>query len=139
NIAVARYAVNGSADAAFGTSGTQTVDFSGQDDVGASVSVQSDRKIVVAGSTLGANNDFAVARLEGNSAPAIGTTPASFDAINEDDTANNGTGVSVLASRLNVSDPDGDVAGLAITARDDSHGTWSYSTDGGATWNAIGA
>ncbi|MBP2295727.1 beta strand repeat-containing protein [Azospirillum rugosum] len=40
----------------------------------------------------------------------------------------------------NVTDIDGGaVTGIAITATDTAHGTWWYSTDGGANWAAVGA
>ncbi len=40
----------------------------------------------------------------------------------------------------NVTDVDsGALLGIAVTAADTSNGTWYYSTDGGTTWNALGA
>jgi hypothetical protein len=38
----------------------------------------------------------------------------------------------------NVSDTDSNVPGIAVIAADAAHGTWYYSTDGGATWNLLG-
>ncbi len=39
-----------------------------------------------------------------------------------------------------ITDPDaGAVEGIAVTAVDDSNGTWEYSTDGGSNWTAFGA
>jgi len=38
----------------------------------------------------------------------------------------------------NVTDADGDVIGVAIVAADSTNGTWSYSINGGTTWNALG-
>src|SRR6185295_9582464 len=39
-----------------------------------------------------------------------------------------------------VSDADiGAVRGIAITASDETNGTWYYSTNAGASWNAVGA
>ncbi len=39
-----------------------------------------------------------------------------------------------------ISDPDsGAVKGMAITATDEAHGAWYYSTDGGANWQTVGA
>jgi len=49
-----------------------------------------------------------------------------------------GTLVSTLVG--GITDPDsGAVKGVAISATDTSHGSWYYSTDGGATWSGIGA
>jgi len=40
----------------------------------------------------------------------------------------------------NVTDPDtGAQLGIAVTAADTANGSWFYSTDNGATWNALGA
>ena len=38
-----------------------------------------------------------------------------------------------------ISDPDGAPArGIAVLGTDESHGTWHYSLDNGATWQAVG-
>jgi VCBS repeat-containing protein len=59
--------------------------------------------------------------------------------INEDDVTNAGTLVSDLIAGQ-VTDPDtGALSGIAVTAVDDSNGTWQYSTNGGSTWNSFGA
>ena len=69
-------------------------------------------------------------------------------AINEDAGAP-GVGSGTLVSALvdltppaggldNVTDVDNTVTGIAITARDNSNGTWMYSIDGGANWLAVG-
>src|SRR5690606_30981822 len=40
----------------------------------------------------------------------------------------------------NVTDNDsGALLGIAVTAADTANGVWWYSTDNGATWNALGA
>ena len=86
-----------------------------------------------------------------NAAPVLDAakTPA-FDAVNEDAGAPVGA-VGTLVSSLvdfalpagqldNVSDTDtGAVTGMAVTAADTANGSWWYSTDGGANWNALGA
>lgn len=72
-----------------------------------------------------------------NDAPTLSGGNAFID-IEEDDTANGGTLVSALIAGQ-VSDVDsGASGGVAITAIDNSHGTWQYTTDGGATWAAFG-
>jgi len=54
-----------------------------------------------------------------------------------------GTPVSAIANLTggggldNVSDVDGSIAGVAITAVNSSHGTWYWSANNGATWTAI--
>lgn len=65
DFALARYNVNGSLDITFDTDGIVTTDFSSSDDVGRSVAIQTDGKIVVTGwSSNGINLDFAIARYD---------------------------------------------------------------------------
>ena len=80
-----------------------------------------------------------------NVAPLLDTSvhPA-LDGILEDVTsaANTGTLVSDLISRLGgskITDPGQNNQGIAITAADNSNGAWQFSTDGGASWTAVGA
>ncbi|MGD1714689.1 ExeM/NucH family extracellular endonuclease, partial [Dapis sp. BLCC M172] len=62
--------------------------------------------------------------------------------VEEDTTADGEVGnkVSEIVSLGgNVTDADtGAVTGIAITATDQSNGTWHYSTDGGTTWSPVG-
>jgi PGF-pre-PGF domain-containing protein len=71
-------------------------------------------------------------------APTMSTDTRSPDAIGEDDTTNSGTTVSTLLSSAGTtSDDEGDALGVAITAVDDTDGTWEYSTDGGSSWQSV--
>ena len=73
-----------------------------------------------------------------NDAPVLSGTE-DLSAISENPVSNSGTLVSALISGQ-VSDADtGALSGIAVTAVDNTNGTWQYSTDGGATWNAFGA
>ncbi|MBS0207955.1 MAG: DUF4347 domain-containing protein, partial [Planctomycetes bacterium] len=56
--------------------------------------------------------------------------------INEDATSNSGTLVSALISGQ-ATDPDSAVLGIAVTAVDNTNGTWQYTTNGGTTWTAF--
>jgi len=74
DVALARYTVNGTLDATFGTNGLQTTSFGDGFDAAYAVAIQGDDKIVVAGITdsapgTGINNDFALARYDANGAP----------------------------------------------------------------------
>jgi uncharacterized delta-60 repeat protein len=71
---VARYNANGSLDQTFGSSGWVTTDFDGHKDYAKAVAIQSDEKIVVAGSTHD-GADFALARYN-----ADGTIDGGFGA-----------------------------------------------------------
>ncbi len=75
NFILARYNSNGSIDTNFGSNGKVITDFPGTEDFGNSVGLQSDGKIVVAGSTgnIGVNGDFALARYNSD-----GTLDANF-------------------------------------------------------------
>lgn len=73
--ALARYNANGSLDETFDNDGIATVSFGASNDVVQSISIQPDRRIVIAGySTDGSDYDFAVARVLGNT-----KTVADFD------------------------------------------------------------
>jgi len=75
DFAIVRYNDDGSLDASFGSGGKVTTDFEGANDVGQSVVIQPDGKIVVAGySLIGANADFVLARYN-----ADGTLDTAFD------------------------------------------------------------
>jgi uncharacterized delta-60 repeat protein len=72
DFAVARFNVDGSLDASFGSGGKATADFNGQTDRAFAVAIQTDGKIVVAGSAApatGVSTDFAVARFNSNGTP----------------------------------------------------------------------
>ncbi|GEM_PF-891778 len=67
DFALARYNSNGSLDPEFGNGGIVTTDIGAGDDRGYGVALQSDGKIVVAGSSYnGSNNDFALVRYNSN-------------------------------------------------------------------------
>jgi len=73
-----------------------------------------------------------------NTAPVLLPLGASLPAITEDKVDNPGELVSTILGG-SVSDVDvGSVEGIAVTALDSGNGTWEYSTDGGATWGAVG-
>ncbi|HTT38056.1 MAG TPA: cadherin-like domain-containing protein, partial [Burkholderiales bacterium] len=73
-----------------------------------------------------------------NTAPTL-SGANNLAAINENPSSNSGTLVSALVAGQ-VSDPDpGALQGIAVTAVDNSNGTWQYSTNGGASWNNFGA
>ena len=88
DFAVARYNVNGTLDNTFGNGGKVTTDF-GYSDSGNSIAIQSDGKIIVAGSS---NYDFVLARYNTN-----GTIDSTFG-INGKVTSHIGTGSAVAYS-----------------------------------------
>ena len=64
---LARFNPDGSLDMTFGSGGTVTTDFSGANDSGSALAIQTDRQIVVAGSSSnppGYNANFAIARYD---------------------------------------------------------------------------
>ena len=137
-VALARYSSGGVLDSAFGTAGTTTLNLgdASKDSVGSGVLIQQDGKIEVAGYTsVGATPDnFFLARFVANNAPVAANSSAAFTTIDEGQTNNPGDSVATLISRLGgISDADGDSTALAITAADNTNGTWAYSTDNGAS------
>ncbi len=73
-----------------------------------------------------------------NTAPVL-TGANNLTAIQQNPTVNNGDLVSSLISG-HVIDPDlGQTEGIAVTAIDNTHGDWQYTTDGGTNWTGIGA
>ncbi|MEH2590705.1 beta strand repeat-containing protein [Bradyrhizobium sp. AZCC 1721] len=63
DIAVVRYNADGSLDTSFGDGGRVTTSIAAGNDVGSSVTIQADGRILVAGSSFnGANTDFAIVR-----------------------------------------------------------------------------
>jgi hypothetical protein len=91
-----------------------------------------------------------------NDAPLLADTSVTLSAIAEDAGDDDGSGEdgdndsthnadnpgNTIASILTaaISDPDGvAVEAIAVTAVDNTHGVWQYSTDGGSTWNNFSA
>ncbi|MFN6998225.1 MAG: hypothetical protein ACK4PH_28900, partial [Aquincola tertiaricarbonis] len=74
-----------------------------------------------------------------NAAPVLAPAAPVLPGLTEDDTAHAGqTVASVLGG--SVSDPNAGAAqGVAITAQVAGAGGWQFSTDGGASWQAMGA
>ncbi|MGC2166120.1 MAG: delta-60 repeat domain-containing protein [Gallionella sp.] len=75
DFALARYNTDGSLDTGFGTGGKITTDFANGSDFAEAIGLQSDGKIVAAGSAYnGVNTDFALARFDtaGNPDPGFG-------------------------------------------------------------------
>lgn len=94
--ALTRYNPNGTLDASFGTSGKVTTDFSNEDDTAYGIVLQSDGKIVVAGS---AEQSFALARYKDD-----GTLDSSFGVGGKVSTTFSGLG---SAAHALVLQPDG--------------------------------
>ncbi|MEG3845213.1 Ig-like domain-containing protein, partial [Microcoleus sp. herbarium14] len=90
------------------------------------------------------NNNDVYGTIFGNTAPILTDTVVTLNSILEDAVAPTGA-VGTLISSIaaigtNITDPDtGAVAGIAVTTADTTNGSWFYTTDGGTTWNALGA
>ncbi len=114
DFAVARYNSDGSLDTSFGTGGKVITDFGGFDDIGYSVALQADGKIVVAGFS---NGDFALARYEGvsNLAPVVsaGSTNPSYS---------ENAAATLLDSAITVADDASDFNSGSLTVRFTSGG-----------------
>ena len=74
-----------------------------------------------------------------NDAPTLsGANNLTGIAENVSDASNTGTLVSALISGR-TSDQEGDSVGIAVTAVDNTRGTWQYTVDGGSNWIAFGS
>ncbi|MBI5562645.1 MAG: chitobiase/beta-hexosaminidase C-terminal domain-containing protein [Deltaproteobacteria bacterium] len=108
DFAVARYNADGALDASFGAAGMATTDIGGYDDVANALAIQSDGKIVAAGSSYmwwdsyyGPYYDFALVRYN-----ADGALDASFGALGKVMTEFAGYGAMAAAAAIQ---PDGNI------------------------------
>ena len=75
-----------------------------------------------------------------NDAPVLADTALSLTVVEDAGPPAGAVGALVSAFTGGLSDVDsGAVKGIAITATDETHGTWHFSTDNGSTWQAVGA
>ncbi|CAN5827646.1 hypothetical protein BH11PSE8_BH11PSE8_11700 [soil metagenome] len=73
-----------------------------------------------------------------NDAPVLTPAAPSFSPLTEDQTASAGQSVASIVGS-SITDVDaGAISGIAITGQAAGNGTWQYSTDGGASWSALG-
>ncbi|MDH4369957.1 MAG: DUF4347 domain-containing protein, partial [Nitrospira sp.] len=142
-IGISDVTTNGSGNASFSPTFTATVS------VGSAISATVS-KLDLGDSPI-ETSEFAQNVTATNTAPVLDASKSpALTAINEDAGAPSGV-VGTLVSQLvdftspagqvdNVTDPDaGALLGIAITAADTTNGTWFYSTNNGASWNALGA
>ncbi|HEV8623968.1 MAG TPA: Ig-like domain-containing protein [Acidimicrobiia bacterium] len=117
DFAVARYNTNGSLDSGFSGDGKATTDFGGYEGASA-VAIQSDGKVVVAGHTSGASDDFAIARYQASGGADANSSPAAAP-----DAKTTATDRPVdIAVLTNDTDSDGDT--LSVTSvSTPAHGT----------------
>jgi uncharacterized delta-60 repeat protein len=125
DFALVRYNTDGSLDTSFDGDGKVTTDFGGTNDVGQSVAIQSDGKILVAGvSANGSSVDFALARYNSD-----GTLDISFDSdgrVTTSFAAGSDAGSSVTLQ------PDGKiiVAGQSFNGSNTDFAIARYNADG---------
>jgi len=125
DFAVVRYNTDGTPDTTFGTGGKVTTDIGGSGDYAYAVAIQSDGKIVVAGtSSNGTNNDFAVVRYNTD-----GTLDTTFDTDGKVTTAIGGSYDSANAIAIQS---DGKIvaAGTSFNGADDDFALVRYNTNG---------
>ena len=92
---------------------------------------------VTDGGSLSADATVTVGLTDVNDAPVLSGSPPALDPVSW--SANPGTRVGdLIAGR--VSDADaGALQGIAVVGADTAHGSWQFSADGGATWQALGS
>ncbi|HNB44540.1 MAG TPA: DUF4347 domain-containing protein, partial [Burkholderiaceae bacterium] len=75
-----------------------------------------------------------------NHAPTLADTALNLTVLEDAAAPSGAVGALVGAFTGGITDSDaGALQGLAITATDETHGSWYYSTNGGSTWNAVGS
>ena len=125
DFALTRYNVDGSLDLSFDSDGIATTDFSASTDIGYSVAVQADGKILVAGTSHnGSDNDFALVRYNED-----GSLDLSFDG---DGIATTAIGASHDSGRSVTVQADGKilVAGFSHNGSDFDFALVRYNDDG---------
>jgi uncharacterized delta-60 repeat protein len=125
DFALARYNSDGSLDTSFGTGGKVTTDFNGGYDIGFSVTVQSDGKIVVAGyaTNSSGNKDFGLVRY--NSDGSLDTSFGTSGKVTTDFNGNSDSGYSVVLQS------DGNIVvagGSQSSSRTVSGGNFAYDS-----------
>ncbi len=126
DVALARYNTDGSLDNTFGTNGKVITDIaSNNDDYGHSIAIQSDGKIVVAGSIInGSNWDFVLARY--NTDGSLDNTFGTGGKVITDFAGQDDDGQSVVIQ----SDGKIVIAGQAYNGSNGDFGLARYNTDG---------
>ena len=125
DFAIVRYNTDGSLDTSFDTDGKKTTAIGSGADVANSVVLQSDGKILVAGSSdIGSNYDFAIVRYNTD-----GSLDTSFDTDGKKTTAI-GSGADVANSVVLQSDGKILVAGYSYNGSNDDFAIVRYNTDG---------
>jgi VCBS repeat-containing protein len=92
--------------------------------------------------TLTANAVATITVTAVNDAPVLADTALSLANVNQNAVAPVGAVgslVSTLVGGITDAADGSAVRGVAITATDDTNGTWFFSTNGGTTWLAVGA
>ncbi|MCB0839579.1 MAG: T9SS type A sorting domain-containing protein [Bacteroidetes bacterium] len=122
NFGVARYHPDGSLDQDFGFNGKKQIDFFGDDDFAEAISLESDGKIIIAGTSLNGSGDvfFSVARLNPD-----GSYNLDFDADGKSSWKGAGTDKSVSAKDVAI-DANGNIM-VAGTSDVERHGVANSS------------
>ncbi|MBY4677661.1 DUF4347 domain-containing protein [Marinobacterium arenosum] len=125
DFALVRYDSNGSLDTDFGSNGKVTTDIASDDDIGYSVTVQPDGKILLAGSAKnGSNDDFALVRY--NSDGSLDSDFGNGGKLTTDFAADDDYGYSVTVQ----SDGKILVSGYAYNGSNDDFALVRYNSDG---------
>jgi large repetitive protein len=124
DFAVTRYNSDGTLDTSFGSTGKLTTPIGSGNDLGYSVAIQADGKIVVAGKATGSNDDFALTRYNSN-----GTIDTSFGNAGKIITS---IGSSGDEGQSVVIQPDGKVvvAGYASNGTNNDFALTRYNSNG---------
>ena len=125
NIALARYNADGSLDTSFSGDGKLTTTFGSRNDYGNAIALQADGRIIVAGSSLSTNSDFALLRYlaDGTLDPSFGSGGGVITDIGAG-SIDGGNGVALQADGRIL------VAGSSSNGSDEDVALARYNTDG---------
>ena len=86
-----------------------------------------------------AATDTASILVSTNTAPVLNNALSPvLTAIDENTDTNNGNTIADIIVNGSISDGQGAIEAMAITAVDNTNGAWQFSTDNGSTWTAVG-
>ena len=85
------------------------------------------------------NHDTTVTVTAVNDAPVLADTALTLTVAEDAGVPSGAVGSLISAFTGGISDVDsGAVKGIAVTASDETNGTWYYTTNGGTNWTAVG-
>ncbi|MDZ7858116.1 cadherin domain-containing protein [Sphaerotilus sp.] len=121
--------------------GTVLLDYRGWDQTSGTAGTLADATTVGGATAFSAASERATVTITSvNDAPVLSDTPLTLSVAEDAGLPSGVVGALVGAFTGGTGDVDtGAVRGIALTATDETHGAWYYSTNAGASWTGVGA